>query len=139
MFRTADLKVHKPMFAVNLDAWSVDAWSVGDKGGDGSAVVARNGNVAAVWFRRKRGVLAACGGYLGRWLVAGTYPADAQDFLMRPAMYDHIASCVARWDGSTLWSLEPEESREEYKRLLVPMLAAYPAIPDGYDGWWWNG
>jgi hypothetical protein len=136
MMKTSDLKISKPMFAVNLAAWSC-----GDLDGYPEG---RRCTVAAVWFQRKRhqynGPMrtAACGGYLHR-RVEGATPVDAVDMLSRPAVYSHYADCLARWDGSTLWSLEDEDTRAEYKRLLVPMLEAYPAIPASFDGWWWNG
>jgi hypothetical protein len=25
---------------------------------------------------------------------------------------------------------------EQHLKILRPMLANYPALPDGYDGWW---
>lgn len=136
MFKTAGLKISRPMFAVNPDALSVPDASEGG--------MTRNCVVAAVWFQRKRvqfnGPLrtGACGGYLSR-RVEGSAPVDAADMLSRPAVYGHRANCLARWDGSTLWCLEDEDTRAGYKRLLVPMLEAYPAIPPGFDGWWWNG
>lgn len=137
MFRTDQFKIGKPMFAVNLDAYSI---------GDGAdPTKAHTCSIAAVWFRRKRANYngpmrtAACGGYLSRVVVRGPAPADGTDMLVKPAMFDHRADCIARWDGHTLWSLEDEASRAKYLELLVPMLAAYPAVPQGYSGWWWNG
>jgi hypothetical protein len=137
VFRTADFRISKPMFAANLDAYSIPDR---DKGGMTRSTCV----IAAVWFQRKRhqynGPLrtAACGGFLNFWM-RGTAPADAQDVLSRTSRQDYTAHCLARWDGETLWSLENEETRAEYKALLVPMLEAYPAVPPAYSGWWWFG
>ena len=130
MLKTADFKISKPMYAVNLDAFSV---------GGPQAPFPEWGVVAAVWFRRKNRVTAACGGFLKAPAHRVTAPAGAQDFLTRYTDGRYGGDCIARWDGSTLWSLEDEDTRAEYKRLLVPMLAAYPGIPKGFDGWWWFG
>jgi hypothetical protein len=136
VFKTTDFKISKPMFAVNLAAWSA-----GDRAG---TVGSGTDSVAAVWFQRKRtaynGPLrtAAHGGYLNFWL-RGAAPVDAIDALSKAGQHQYTAHCQARWDGSNLWCLEDEETRAEYKTLLVPMLEAYPAIPDGYSGWWHFG
>lgn len=136
MYRTADFKVSQRMFAVNLDAWSV-----GDRNKAGTTHTCV---IAAVWFRRRRAQYngpmrtIASAGYLKRW-VEGTAPADGQDMLSRTAVYDYTADCVARWDGSNLWCLEDEETRAGYLKILAPMLEAYPEIPEGWSGWWWNG
>jgi hypothetical protein len=136
MMKTSGFKISKPMFAVNLAAWSA-----GDRAG---TVRSGTDSVAAVWFQRKRtqynGPIrtAACGGYLN-FFLGGAAPVDAQDALSQTARYNYTAHCLARWDGSTLWSLEDEDTRAEYKRLLVPMLEACPAIPPGFDGWWHFG
>jgi hypothetical protein len=131
VIRTEKFLISRPMFAVNLDAYSI--------GGREEAY--HTCVIAAVWFRRKRlrynGPIrtAACGGYLSR-LIQGPVPVGGTDMLARPALYDHTADCVARWDGETLWSLEDEEARAQYKALLVPMLEACPAPPPGWDAWW---
>jgi hypothetical protein len=135
MFKTDAFKISKPMFAVNPDAYSI-----GDRNDPSSHAC----SVAAVWFQRKRhqynGPLrtAACGGYLNFWL-RGAGPVDAQDALSRCTRHEYTAHCLARWDGSNLWSLEDEDTRAVSKALLVPMLEAYPAIPSLHDGWWHSG
>ena len=127
MLKTADFKISRPMYAVNLDAFSV---------GGPQAPFPEWGVVAAVWFRRKSRVTAACGGFLKAPVHRTGAPADVQDFLARYTDGRYGGDCIARWDGSTLWCLEDEDTRAEYKRLLVPMLAAYPAAPSGWDAWW---
>jgi hypothetical protein len=130
VFKTSDFKISRPMYAVNLDAFSV---------GGPQAPFPDWGVVAAVWFRRKNRVTAACGGFLKAPAHQVGAPVDALDFLARYTDGRYGGDCVARWDGSTLWCLENENTRAEYKRLLVPMLEAYPAAPAGWDAWWWFG
>jgi hypothetical protein len=130
MFRTAEFKISRPMYAVRLDTFSV---------GGPQAPFPNWGVVAAVWFRRRSRVTAACGGFLKDSTAEAGAPVDARDFLSRYTDGRYGGDCVARWDGSTLWSLESERSRAEYLAVLRPMLEAYPAIPPGFDGWWHFG
>lgn len=97
--------------------------------------------VRAVWFRRKRPrggamiLTQACAGSL--WDFQDSEPTDAEAFLAAHADGRYGGHCRARWDGYNLWAPEMgEDERAEYKRLLVPMLAAYPGVPAGHDGWW---
>lgn len=115
-FRIAD----RP-FAVMLDSYRVvDGYSYGE--------------VNAVWFRRRPGVTIACAGVLRDYQtpVAPT----VEEFLAACADQDRGGVCLASWNGSRLWCLADEAARAAYKSVLVPMLAAYPAVPPGYDGWW---
>jgi hypothetical protein len=138
MFKTDKFRISKPMYAVDLEAFARG------ESGDNGAWEWHQFSVPAVWFRRKRAQYngpirtAACAGNL-RSSVTGARPVDALDFLARFTDGRYGGDCIARWDGDTLWSLEPEDSRARYKNILVPMLAAYPAIPEGFDGWWWFG
>lgn len=93
-------------------------------------------HVSAVWFRRVKGVLRACAGELRSEALDTPLPATALEAapLFRDGRYG--GDCRARWDGATLWCLEDEETRARYKDILVPMLANFPAVPPGYDGWW---
>jgi hypothetical protein len=98
--------------------------------------------INAVWFRRRRSgytgpmLTVACAGYLSECLIEPA-PADAADFLARFTDGRYGGHCLARWDGHNLWAPEMgEDERAQYKRLLVPMLEAYPACPDGWDSWW---
>lgn len=44
--------------------------------------------------------------------------------------------CHGRWDGDRYWGAQEPEVMEHHLALLGPMLADYPTIPAGYDGWW---
>lgn len=85
----------------------------------------------AVWYRGTVGFPKACMGTIWDY---GKFE-DARDLL---ANWDgrYGGNCQARWDGAKLWGPQAPAAIEEALSLLRPMLAAYPAIPDGYDGWW---
>lgn len=115
-FRIAD----RP-FAVKLDSYRVT---------DGYG----SGEVDALWFRRRPGATIACAGVL-RDFQSPVQPA-VEEFLATCTAQDRGGVCAASWNGSRLWCQAGEEERARYKALLVPMLAAYPAVPPGYDGWY---
>lgn len=100
---------------------------------DGATVYA--GRIDAVWFRRRRGVTVACIGQL--WdFQTGEPPTDAAEFLRRHDDGRYGGDCHGRWDGDRYWGAQQPDTIEQHLALLQPMLAAYPAIPAGYDGWW---
>lgn len=98
--------------------------------------------VNAVWFRRhskgygedRRIVTVACIGTLRN--LQDDKPADARAFLAAYTDGRYGGDCQGRWDGTGYWGAEKPEVVEEHLALLRPMLANYPAIPHGYDGWW---
>ena len=91
--------------------------------------------VDAVWFRRRRGVLVACIGQLWDWCHDNP-PATARDFLDRCTTGRYGADCLGRWDGTGYWGSELPGEQDRHLTVLRPMLANFPAIPPGYDGWW---
>jgi hypothetical protein len=93
-----------------------------------------DGQVDAVWFRRKQGVTAACVGPL--WDLQHPEPADAVQFLTQHDDGRYGGDCHGRWDGTRYWGAQEPEVVERHLALLRPMLAAYPALPASYDGWW---
>jgi hypothetical protein len=90
-------------------------------------------SVQAVWFRKKDGVLRACTGNLHDLLLP---PADVTSFL--EAMDDgrYGGHCEGRWDGARYWGSQDPREIERHLALLRPMLAGYPLVPGGYQGWW---
>ena len=75
----------------------------------------------------------ACAGRL--WDFQDDDPADALAFLAAHTDGRYGGHCRARWDGRNLWAPEMgEDERAEYKRLLVPMLAACAGRPAGAPG-----
>lgn len=93
-----------------------------------------HGRIGAVWFRRRSGVTAACVGHL--WDYQDSVPKDAAEFLERHTDGRHGGDCAGRWDGENYWGSQKPDTIAEHLGLLRPMLAAFPEIPDGYDGWW---
>ena len=93
-----------------------------------------DGRIDAVWFRRKNGVTAACIGTL--WDLQYPEPADAAQFLQQHDDGRYGGDCDGRWDGENYWGAQKPEITERHLDLLRPMLANYPAIPAGYDGWY---
>lgn len=92
------------------------------------------GRIDAVWFRRKQGVTVACVGTL--WDFQDTLPTTGVEFVERHTDGRYGGDCDGRWDGERYWGAQHPKTIEEHLALLRPMLAAYPALPSGYDGWW---
>lgn len=93
-----------------------------------------DGRIDAVWFRRRNGVTVACIGTL--WDLQYPEPADAREFLTRHDDGRHGGDCAGRWDGESYWGNVTLAEQERHLAILRPMLANYPNLPDGYDGWW---
>ncbi|MFH8581609.1 hypothetical protein [Streptomyces zaomyceticus] len=92
------------------------------------------GRINAVWFRRKQGANVACIGSL--WGFQDDLPATGTDFLTAHTDGTYGGDCTGRWDGSSYWGNVTLDTQEEHLEILRPMLDAYPALPDGYSGWW---
>lgn len=90
--------------------------------------------VRAAWFRRRQGVTVACVGELRD--TQDGMPADAVAFLTAYDDGRYGGDCYGRWDGAGYWGAEVPATRDAHMALLVPMLAAYPQVPPGFDGWW---
>jgi len=129
-------------FTQSHQPYAVDLASLGvedvEPGADGPV----RATVRALWFRRRRArhdgpvLTVACYGLL--WDYQDKRPADARAFLAAHADGRYGGSCRARWDGTTLWTVPSmtEPVRAKWFERLSAMLASYPAVPDGYDGWW---
>lgn len=93
-----------------------------------------DGRISAVWFRRKQGVTVACIGAL--WDLQHPEPTDGVEFLRQHDDGRYGGDCEGRWDGERYWGAQEPEVMAQHLAILRPMLANYPAIPPGYDGWW---
>lgn len=128
---------HKP-YAVDLGSLTVREHNRPQPG----APPYYEGRVSAVWFRRRRnghngGPLrtVVCFGQL--WDFQDARPGTADAFLLAHTDGRYGGDCQARWDGSELWAPgADEETRRGHLALLQPILAAYPALPAYWDGWW---
>jgi hypothetical protein len=93
-----------------------------------------DGQVDAVWFRRRKGVTVACIGTL--WDLQDEQPADAVAFLKAHTDGRYGGRTEGRWDGSSYWGNVTLDVQEKHLAILRPMLDAYPDVPVGFDGWW---
>jgi hypothetical protein len=91
--------------------------------------------INAVWFRGRKTEPVACIGDL-HTLIDDPEPTDAREFLERYTDGRYGGDCHGRWDGTSHWGNVTLEQQEQHLAILRPMLANYPALPDGYDGWW---
>lgn len=101
-----------------------------------------NGEISAVWFRRKNGVTQAVVGEL--WDSQWDIPKDAVQFLEQHDDGRYGGRPFARWDGTSFWCAgqDPEENARHLE-LLRTVLDAYhanPKAPDLGDRWnyWWR-
>lgn len=120
MIRESEFRISRRPYAVDLTSLRVP--------GSGPAVV------KAVWFRRRKGVTVACTGLL--WDFQEPPPASAAEFLGRHDDGRYGGDCDGRWDGERYWGAQEPGMIAAHLDLLRPMLAAFPEIPPGYDGWW---
>lgn len=95
-------------------------------------------SLRAVWFKRKSGILAANAGW---YSLLARKPApksdDWRDWVTWADDNRYGATCQASY-GGRLWTADSITITEAtaWEELLAPMLAAYPNVPAGYDGWW---
>ncbi|MFE9491485.1 hypothetical protein ACFYNF_34450 [Streptomyces sp. NPDC006641] len=98
-----------------------------------------SGQATAVWYRRKAGVTRACVGTLDLWSHYLTRPLnldDPHDILTAGLDGRYGGDCHGRWDGERYWGAQEPQTMETHLAVLRPMLADYPIIPAGFDGWW---
>src|SRR6266542_496740 len=118
--------IREDKFVMSRRQYAVDLTSLTRLGG--------KWEINALWFRRRRGVTVACSGTL--WDFPDAAPADAVAFLAGREDGRYGGHCLARWDGAGYWGAEDPVVAAAELAVLRPMLAAYPVIPPGHDGWW---
>lgn len=134
MIREDDFRISRRPYAVRLDSLHARFHHIERRIGQ-SKPGYWDCRIDAVWFRRRRGETVAVLGTL--WAFQDAEPADAADFLRKHTDGRYGGSAEARWDGTSYWSNQLTLDSDEYcLDILRPMLANYPAIPPGYDGWW---
>jgi len=132
MIRETRFLISRKPFAINLSTVSGSQHPRGD-------LHAFSGTANAVWFRRQNGVTRAC---LGSLMLFSHYlpePLDLDDphaILSADLDGRYGGDCHGRWDGERYWGAQEPAVMEQHLAVLRPMLADYPTIPDGYDGWW---
>jgi hypothetical protein len=137
VIKTEKFGISKGLYAVDLGSftatWHETRWQ--GEPPPGASPGSWRCTVQAMWFRRRRGVTVACIGEL--WDSQSAKPADALEFLARHDDGRYGGSTEGRWDGSGYWGNQVTlETQEKHLEVLRPMLANYPAVPAGYDGWW---
>lgn len=123
MVRETEFRISRRPYAVDLASLAVEPRGKGFYG-----------TVSAIWFRRRKGVTVACTGFLGD--LQRYTPANVYDFLARHDDGRYGGDCLGRWDGQRYWGAQEPDMIKAHLDLLRPMLASYPAVPPGYDGWW---
>jgi hypothetical protein len=132
MNRETRFLISRKPYAVDLSTLTASQWERGDQ-------VGLSGSVDALWFRRRKGVTVACIGSLKLW--SHNLP-DRVDLLDEHAVLSadldgrYGGDCHGRWDGTGYWGAENPDVQEQHLQILRLMLAKYPALPPGYDGWW---
>jgi len=97
------------------------------------------GYANAVWYRRQNGTTRACLGTLKLWSHYLPEPLDLDDpraILSADLDGRYGGDCDGRWDGERYWGAQEPHMQALHLTVLEPMLATFPAIPAGYDGWW---
>ncbi|MCY0960829.1 hypothetical protein [Streptomyces sp. H27-H5] len=125
MHRETRFLISRKPYAIDLDSLTV-----AEPGPRGSVWA----GVSAVWFRRRRGVTVACTGTLRD--LQDTTPADVHAFLAAHTDGRYGGTAHGRWDGERYWGAQEPFQMALDLTVLEPMLAAYPDVPPGYDGWW---
>lgn len=132
MIRSERFLISQKPFALDLSTLTGEQTKAGD-------YVIYRGTVAAVWYRRKSGVTRACIGTLHLWShsLAAPLDLDAPQAVLTVKLDSRYGGdCIGRWDGENYWGHVPLAVQEQHLAVLRPMLADYPTMPDGYDGWW---
>ena len=132
MIRETRFLISRKPFAVDLDTVTGSQPPRGDRH-------AFSGTANALWFRRQNGVTRACLGTLKLWSHYLPEPLDLDDphaILSADLDGRYGGDTHGRWDGESYWGNVTLEQQEKHLAILRPMLANYPALPDGYDGWW---
>ena len=129
--------IREPRFLISRKPYAVDLGSLRGKvtpTPQGRRASYYSGRIDAVWFRRRKGQTVACIGEL--WDIQDDQPAAGREFLEHHEDGRYGGECHGRWDGASYWGNVTLEQQERHLAVLRPMLAAYPEIPAGYDGWW---
>ncbi|MFF7184674.1 hypothetical protein ACFZAR_05445 [Streptomyces sp. NPDC008222] len=132
MIREDRFLISRKPFAVDLSTVTGEQHPRGD-------LYAFSGTASAIWFRRQNGATRACLGSLKLWSHYLPEPLDLADpaaILSADLDGRYGGDCHGRWDGERYWGAQEPFVQSLHLTLLEPMLANYPALPDGYDGWW---
>lgn len=131
--------IREDRFLISRKPFAIDLTTVTGKQHERGDRWSYSGRAQAVWYRRKDGTTRAC---LGSLMLFSHYlpkPIDVDDPLaVLSADLDgrYGGDCEGRWDGERYWGAQEPDVQEQHLAILRPMLANYPAAPEGFDGWW---
>lgn len=131
--------IRETRFLISRRLYAVDLSTVTGEQQPRGNLIAFSGTANAVWFRRQGGVTRACLGSLMLFSHYLPHRLDLDDphaILSADLDGRYGGTCHGRWDGERYWGAQEPDVIARHLVLLRPMLANYPAIPDGYDGWW---
>lgn len=132
MRRTDRFLISRKPFAIDLSTVTIESTHQHD-------AYWLSGNCQAVWFRRKNGTTYACLGSLNlwaHWLREEPDVSSPEAILGNNLDSRYGGDPHGRWDGERYWGSQKPFEQALHLTLLEPMLANYPAIPEGHDGWW---
>lgn len=132
MIRETKFLISRKSFAIDLSTVTGEQHERGDR-------IAFSGTANAVWYRRQNGVTRACLGTLKLWSHYLPERLDLDDphaILSADLDGRYGGDCHGRWDGENYWGAQKPFEIDLHLALLEPMLANFPVIPEGYDGWW---
>jgi hypothetical protein len=126
-------------FLISKRLYAVDLSTLRGKQHERDGRISFHGAVNALWFGRQNGTTRACLGTLGLFSYNLPEPVDLDEpHTVLSANLDgrYGGDCHARWDGESYWGTGTLADQEQHLAILRPMLANFPAIPPGHDGWW---
>jgi hypothetical protein len=131
--------IREDRFLISRKPFAIDLATVTGSQHERGDLIAFSGTANALWFRRQSGVTRACLGSLKLWshyLPRRLDLDDPQDVLSADLDGRYGGDCEGRWDGERYWGAQEPDVQEQHLAILRLMLAKYPALPAGYDGWW---
>jgi hypothetical protein len=132
MIRETRFLISRRPYAIDLSTVAGDLHQRGD-------LHAFSGRANAVWYRRQNGTTRACIGTLMLFSHYRPEPLNLDnphDVLTADLDGRYGGDCHGRWDGERYWGAQEPAVMEQHLAILRPMLADYPVVPGGFDGWW---
>jgi hypothetical protein len=131
--------IREDRFLISRRPYAIDLSSLKGEQREREDRILFSGSVKASWFRRQGGVTRACVGSLGLWshyLTERLNLSKPREVLSVDLDGRYGGDCHGRWDGENYWGAQKPDTIERHLALLRPMLANYPDLPQGFDGWW---
>lgn len=131
--------IREDRFLISHKAYAFDLSTVVGEQNEREGRFTFSGHADAVWYRRKAGSTRACLGTVMLWNHYLKEPLDLSDprsVLSADLDGRYGGSCQGRWDGERYWGAQEPFRMSLDLTVLEPMMADYPILPDGYDGWW---